>query len=241
MHALIDIFGIMEFKQSKDLIKELLTEKAVLKQDVYDNSVKVFQLVKKVLSEFESEYKGMMGKVDKRIKISYSDTSEFQAEIMVAGDKLVFVMHTNVFTFDRDHTMWKTSYVQQTPENAYCGMISMYNFLADSFKYNRLNDIGYLIGRLFVNRENHFFVEGKRQLGFLYNDFGHAVIDEPTLRSIIYSAILYSLGFDLFTPSYEDVKQVSVEEIRAANLNESITTGKRLGFRFQADSDALDI
>ena len=31
--------------------------------------------------------------------------------------------------------------------------------------------MGYCIGRIFINKENHYFVEGKRQLGFLYNDF----------------------------------------------------------------------
>ena len=50
-------------------------------------------------------------------------------------------------------------------------MINIYNFLADSFKYNRLNDVGYLVGRVFLNKDLHYFVEGKRQLGFLYNDF----------------------------------------------------------------------
>ena len=42
----------------------------------------------------------------------------------------------------------------------YCGVINMYNFLSDSFKYNRENDLGYLIGRMFINKENTF-VEGK--------------------------------------------------------------------------------
>jgi len=34
-------------------------------------------------------------------------------------------------------------------------MISIYNFLSDSFKFNRVNDIGYLIARVFTNKENH--------------------------------------------------------------------------------------
>jgi hypothetical protein len=36
------------------------------------------------------------------------------------------------------------------------------------------------------------------------------------------------------------MSQVTLEEIKAANLDEAITTGKRLGFKFQADTDVPD-
>ena len=45
-----------------------------------------------------------------------------------------------------------TSYVKEDKNRSYCGVIHLYNFLADSFKYNRLNDVGYLIGRVFIIR-----------------------------------------------------------------------------------------
>ena len=119
-------------------------------------------------------------------------------------------------------------------------MINVYNFLADSFKYNRTRDIGYLIARVFINRELHYFVEGKRQLGFLYNDFSKAVIDKKAITAIIESAILYCLSFDLFTPPFTTVNEVSVEEIVEASNSMQITTGKRLGFRFIADNDRIE-
>ena len=42
------------------------------------------------------------------------------------------------------------------------------------------NDLGYLIGRIFINHENHFMVQGKRQLGFLYNDFINQLLIKTT-------------------------------------------------------------
>ena len=114
------------------------------------------------------------------------------------------------------------------------------NFLNDSFKYNRVNDVGYLIARIFLNNETHFFTEGKRQLGFLYNDFPNAVLNKDVLKDILHSAIIYALDFDLLTPPFENMKEVTVMEIMEATNSMNIKTGKRLGFRFQADNDQIE-
>ena len=105
--------------------------------------------------------------------------------------------------------------------------------------YNRPNDLGYLIARIFINKENHYFVEGKRQLGFLYNDFSSLEFNEEAVRKVLESAILYSLDFDPFTPPYDQVIQVTVGEIQETEVQAKIATGKRLGFRFQTDSGAI--
>jgi hypothetical protein len=114
-------------------------------------------------------------------------------------------------------------------------MISIYNFLADSFKYDRSNDIGYLIGRIFVNKDLSYFIEGKREIGLLYNHFGKEVLNEETARKIVESAIQYTINFDLLTPPYDSRKEVTVEEMKSLMSSLALRTGKRLGFRFQAD------
>jgi hypothetical protein len=231
----------MDKKPETDkLIMQMLEEKSVLKQDVYDNTLRIFNLLKKKLKDIQEKYKPKLKQLDTRIGVEYIERSDFQAEFKIAGDEMIFIMHTNVFTFDREHSMWKTSYVNKNPSNSYCGMISIYNFLADSVKYSRMNDIGYLVGRIFINKDSHFFLEGKRQLGFLYNDFDHAILDEDQLGSIIESTILYCLDFDLYTPPYDQVKMASLEEIMSANMSTNVSTGKRLGFRFQADTDLIE-
>mgnify|MGYP001766559604 CR=1 FL=1 len=118
-------------------------------------------------------------------------------------------------------------------------MINIYNFLTDSFKYNRLEDLGYLVGRLFVNKDNHYFVEGKRQMGFLYNNFGTAIVDKDSLKRIIESAILYCLEFDLLVPPYDVIKIASVAQMNTKIENSKLQTGKRLGFKFNSD-DVLE-
>ena len=116
-------------------------------------------------------------------------------------------------------------------------MITIFNFLADSFKYHRTNDIGYLIGRVFINNESHYFLEGKREIGLLYNNFPTSIISKSAVRQIIESAMMYTINFDLLTPPYENMKEVSVSEMQYTIDNMPIKTGKRLGFRFYADTD----
>lgn len=223
---------------SKQLIIELLREKAIHKQNVYANIFANFKLFKEKAEATASFLSQQITTEDKRVEIIYTDKSDFEFHLKVAGDLIIFHMHTNIFDFDKSHPIWKNSYVKENNLNAYCGLINVYNFLSDSFKYNRTNDIGYLIGRIFVNKDNHYFVEGKRQLSFLYNDFNNAVLEASKIDSIIDSIILYALSFDLLTPPYDSMKEVSMQEILEVSQT-NISTGKRLGFKFQADTNDL--
>src|ERR1051325_519775 len=224
----------------KELILKLLKEKSSLKQDVFHKNISVFEDLKKVVKEITADLRSETSRIDSRILIDYREKGPYEIELKVAGDVLFFNMHTNVFEFDKSHPIWKTSYVRDQPSRSFCGMINIYNFLADSFKYNRVNDVGYMIARIFINNELHYFVEGKRQLGFSYNDLPNAVIDKKTLRNIVESAIIYALDFDLFTPPFDEMQEVSVSQILEASENMRIKTGKRLGFRFQADNDQIE-
>lgn len=229
----------MEKKDAKKLILNTIKEKSNIKQVVYDNTLSIFNILKEVSQQMSNEYNNEMKGMDERVLLDFKDRGAFEFEMKIAGDLLIFNMHSNIFEFDRGHGVWKTSYVQDNNLASYAGIINIYNFLYDSFKYNRMDDLGYLIARIFINKDNHFFVEGKRQLGFLYNNFENAVIDKNTVKSIIESAILYALDFDLFVPPYEEASIASVAQMKE-NINKSkIQTGKRLGFNFYTDDVSI--
>ena len=181
-----------------------------------------------------------MHKIDKKVKITYEDKGTYECNMTFGGDLLIFTMHSNIFTFDQNHFIHNLNYIQEDSSRAYFGLIQSYNFLADSFKFNRANDIGYLIGRTFINKERHFFVEGKRQLGFLYNDLENSVLDIDKINEIIESTILYCLNFDLLSPPYQTVQEITVSDKIQQSGILAVKTGKRLGFKFQKDSDRLD-
>ncbi|MCC6371495.1 MAG: hypothetical protein IT236_10870 [Bacteroidia bacterium] len=218
-----------ETKQKETIIK-LLSEKSVMKQDVYTNTIAVFNLLKEILKEKADDLSGTISKVDKRVNIHYKETSLQSSQLKVAGDILDFEMHSNVFEFDRSHAMFRTPYIKNSEYNSYCGIISVYNFLADSFKYNRLNDVGYLIARIFVNREKRFFIETRTQIGYKYNIFSADAVTREQLSDIVNELIIYSITFDLFTPPFDAVRQVSVMEMQEKSSSNSLRTGKRLGY-----------
>jgi len=167
--------------------------------------------------------------------MEFTDRSNFDAQLKVAGDILFFSMHSNIFQFDREHPAWKTPYIQKNKYNAYSGIINIYNFLFDSFRYSRLDDLGYLIARIFINHENQYFVEGKRQMGMLFTNYGNEEISNESLQIIISTAIQYALEFDLLVPPYDTVKIATVGQVEAKIQHSRVITGKRLGFQFNSD------
>lgn len=215
---------------------ENLIAKSTVKQQAYQNVFEAFGLIKTVLKELTEEYHDILkGKVDDNVLPVFQEKGVFEAEFKLAGDLLIFSMHSNIFIFDRDHPIWKTEYVKANSANSYCGVINIYNFLADSFKYNRYADLGYLIARIFINWENHFFVEGKRQSDELVKDFIKDTISKIILRKIIETSIQYAIDFDLLVPPYDNVKIASVEQMMVEISHSKIQTGKRLGFKFNSD------
>ncbi len=225
-------------EKQKETILSLLSKKSVMKQDVYSNTISVFNQLKEILKERAEDLSDEILKVDKRINIFFKDISLQSMQLKVAGDILDFQMHSNVFDFDKSHPMYKTAYVRNTELSSYCGIISVYNFLADSYKYNRLNDLGYLIARIFINQEKHFFVETKTQIGYKYHNFSTEPITKEQLIDIVNELIIYSVKFDLFTPPYDSVRQVTVYEMQEKSSSAALRTGKRLGYGGGAQDNA---
>lgn len=225
----------MKKVSADEQIIKTLTSKSTLKQQIYDNTNAAFRLLKNELFRITENLNGKLIHEDPRVQLMYVDHGEFTAELKVAGDLLIFSMHTNIFQFDRDHEIWKTEYIKDDPSAGYSGVINMYNFLSDSFKYNRMDDVGYLVARIFVNKNNHFFVQGKRQSGFNYTTLGANVLDQQSIQEIVEASVQYCLDFDLLVPPYEAVKLVSVGQIHQNISDAKQTTGKRLGFQFKVD------
>ncbi|MBM3427770.1 MAG: hypothetical protein FJX95_03195 [Bacteroidetes bacterium] len=222
-------------------ILHLLSEKSTLKQDVYHLTIEVFKELKTKLESSIERIKHDFGSKDSRVEFYYKNKGDLQAEIKVAGDILVFQMHTNVFQFEPTHPLWKSGYFLNDPKNSYVGVINIYNFLSDSFKYNREQDLGYLIGRIFINKDRHFCVQGKRQLGFLFQDMINGVLDDHALQAIVDSTILYTLNFDMYIPPYEAIQQLTVFDMQTLNHGISGATGKRLGFQFGIEADPTSL
>lgn len=208
-----------------------LNNKAALKQHIYRNTITVFEQFKKCASEIAEKLTPEVIFEDNSLEVGLSEISEFEFHLKFSGDTIAFIMHTNVFSFPPEHEVSKSPYVNEASDRGYCGMIQAYNFLSDSLKYQRLGDIGYLLARIFINCEGNFYVDGQRQLDFLFKDFNKQKIDNESIIKVIEQTMLYALDFDLYIPPSDTMKEITVQEKDYFNNPRGFVTGKRLGFK----------
>lgn len=220
-------------EEARKIIQTILEQKAGLKQDIFQDTKNHFERFKKQLLEEIGSLRSLVE--DGRIRLHVEHKGEFQVQVFVGSDVLIFQMHTNVFKLPDEHPLWQTDYLKEDKTRGYFGIINIYNFLAESYLKNRMNDLGYLIGRVFINKDEHFMVEGKGQLGFLFRDLTNSVLTDSILAHIIQVSVAYALEFDLLTPPYEIVSKVTVFQMHEIEANSQLSTGKRLGFKFEAE------
>lgn len=225
----------MESKISQ--INEILCKKSAAKQLAYKITHDVFREIKEVMKELQSDILPCVQEDAPAIEVKFYDKGEFEAHFKFAGDTIVVMMHTNIFDFDENHFASKTRYVKEDSLREYCGLIQIYNFLSDSLKYNREQDSGYLIGRMFVNKEKHFFIEGKRPISFMYSDFEKNIVNRENIRSILEESMLFCLNFDLQVPPVDAVNYISVEQKNQMSYSSGMPTSKRLGFTMSSEKN----
>jgi len=223
-------------KDIAEICKNLIS-KGELKQEIFRKTKDAMDMFCTEAQGFDQYYKENCTAQHPAVNVHFTQRNPHEFQLKFAGDILVFLMHTNVFEFPRDHEIMRSPYIREDKTRSYCGMIYIYNFLADSFKYNRINDIGYLIGRILINKEGHYYIEGKRELAQILNNFSDNTITHDSAREIMLSAVEYTYNFDLLVPEYNNDIQISVNDmLQIENQNMTIKTGKRLGFRFEPDN-----
>lgn len=215
-------------------ILDTLLQKSLAKQSTYTTTLEKFISLKKVMKFLIGNYKKQIKSYKGKIPLNFTENGVFEASMQVGGDMIVFNMHSNVFAFDEKHWIWEHPYVKDDNSNGYCGVINVYSFLADSFKYKRTGDYGYIIARIFINKEGYYFLEGNPDFGSFNKDFGSRVLDMSILREIVQLIIQYSLEVDLLVPPLENVQLATVEQMLVKMDQPKANTGKPLGFQSNA-------
>lgn len=224
---------------TEDQYQKILNElehKAGAKQQIYRKTRETFNLLKDEANNFAKVLHEDILSKDPSVEVSCREKGDFESHLKFGGDTLIFLMHTNVFNFPHEHYVHKTSYVKEDKMRAYCGMIMVYNFLSDSIKFNRINDTGTLIARIFVNKEGKFFVQGRKQFSIIYKEFGENTISAENIRLILQTAVLHAIDFDLLAPSMEMAQEITLMQKLQDTGHLAIKTGKRLGFETGEDT-----
>lgn len=213
-----------------------LTQKSATKQAIYRNTQEAFKLFKQVSKDLVNKLSSRVTPLDSSVVIEYREINDLEFHIKIAGDLLIFVMHSNIITFPDDFDLMKTEYVEADFKRRFFGHIMAYNFMADSIKYSRLNDPGYLLGRLLINVENHFYLEGVDQLHLRYQDISRNILQEEDVTILVESAMIAAVNNDLMAQDLEDIRKITVKQ---KFDNQQVSRTQKVGFNFsyQASHD----
>ena len=213
-----------------DLIAQGLGGKASAKQAIFRATQAAFDLLRQVSQELCLELtQRITTSVDASVRIEYYPVNGMEFHIRFSGDLLVFVMHSNIVTFPDTFGPMKTPYVQDDFRRRFFGHIMAYNFMADSIKYQRLNDPGYLVGRLLVNIDSHYFLEGVQQLELPDHDMSESPVTTEAMRLFVESAMIAAVNNDLIAPPMNDIQKITVKQ---KFENQQVSRGSKVGFSF---------
>jgi hypothetical protein len=219
-----------------EFIKNMLESKSNAKQTTYRHLMESFSLLCEDSKRIITELKNKAHPADKGVTLDFKMINKHEFHVKLAGDLLIFVMHTNIITFNDDHEIIKDEYVQQNEVNRYFGQINIYNFMYDSLKYHRVHDPGYLIARLMINHENRFFVEGEKQLTALYGNISKQPIEEADLQTIVKICLQTAIKNDLTAPPYSQVRSITLNQKN--EHTPELGAGQKIGFRMSYESKA---
>lgn len=217
-----------------EYIQRMLESKSTAKQITYKNLLAAFNLLSKESKRVALELKKKIRPGDEDVTIDFKAINEHEFHLKLAGDLLIFVLHTNIVTFAEDHPVMKESYIKEKEVNRYFGQIMIYNFMSDSLKYNRVNDPGYLLARLLINHEGRYVIEGEGRLNALYNKISGEPISEAELTILVKLALTIAIENDLMAPPYPQVKFITLYQKLEKTLE--LGAGQKIGFQMSYES-----
>lgn len=210
-------------------IAEQLETKSVVKQEAYRNLCNTFKAMESRAKFIVKRINEGLKNKDKDISINVTKVNAREFHITVAGDLLVFLMHTNIIVLNKEHGASKSEHIEENPMRKYLGQINVYNFMADSLKFHRLNDPGYLISRIFINCQNHFLVEGDGQLNFMFEKISSKEISETDIDILIQLIITQAIDNDLVSPPFPQIRAITLNQ--KLQKTEALGAGSKIGFQ----------
>jgi hypothetical protein len=214
-------------------IKNMLESKSTAKQATYRHICSAFAALSDEASKLIAELKRRAHPDDSEVTVEYNQVSEHEFDVKLAGDMLIFVMNTNIVTFEDGHPILKDEYVMSNDVNRYFGQIMIYNFMSDSLKFNRLNDPGYLLARLMINHDNRFFIEGDKDLQ-PFNNISAEPITHEILSQLVKIVLKMAIENDLVAPAFTQVKSITLNQKKDHALE--LGGAQKIGFRMSYEN-----
>ena len=211
-----------------NFIKYLLESKSTAKQTAYKHICRAFSVLEAESKRVVEELKRRANPSDKDVTVEFNSINAQEFDVKLAGDMLIFVLGTNIVTLEESHTIMKEDYIRENEVNRYFGQIMVYNFMAESLKYNRTNDPGYLLARIMINHENRFFIEGERELQD-FNPISQQPVTDEELQQVVRIVLKMAIENDLVAPAFTEVKAITLNQKRDHNLE--LGGAQKIGFK----------
>lgn len=212
-----------------DYIVQLLENKSTAKQKTYKHLINAFQILSSESQRLVDELKKRAKPGDDDVTVEFTEISNHEFHVKLAGDLLIFVLHTNIVTFADDHIVMQSEYTRASEVNRYFGQIMIYNFMSDSLKFNRINDPGYLVARVLINHENRYFIEGEGQLATIFNKISDGVLTDDVLNALVKLSLAMAIEIDLMAPPYPQVKFITLYQ--KLEHTPDLGGGQKIGFK----------
>ncbi len=212
-----------------DTIRTLLETKSTAKQITYKNLLQAFQTLQADARQVIAEIKKKARPGDQDVTTDFMPVNEHEFQVKLAGDLLVFVLHTNIVTFQENHPVMQSEYIRQQNINRYFGQIMIYNFMSDSIRFNRINDPGYLLARLLINHEGRYVIEGDGPLAQLGQKVSDNPITDLELTNLVKISLALAIENDLVAPPFPDVRFITLHQ--KLEKTQELGAGQKIGFR----------
>lgn len=214
------------------MINKILTKLQTttkLKLNLLDETQGVFEECLEICVALAAALKNA-GANDIPIKVEKVNDNEFIFRI--GADVLVFILQSNIVRLPDETYLSKSKYLKEDITLRFFGQILIYNFLADTITFGRLDDPGYLICRILMNREKKFYLEGDRKIVYSFPELKENPMTTEKLRTLVELLTQAALDNDLLAPSFQDIMLITYHQ--KLEHTSSMGNPQKIGFEMFA-------
>jgi hypothetical protein len=210
-------------------ILEKLQTTTKLKLNLLEETRKVFDDCLAICEQLAQDLKNADAK---DIPIKVERINEYEFIFRIGADVLVFILQSNIVRLPDETYLSKSKYLKDDITLRFFGQILIYNFLADTLTYGRLDDPGYLICRILLNREHKFFIEGDRKIVYSFPELKENPLTHEKLRNLVELLAEAALDNDLLAPAFQDIMLITYNQ--KLEHTSSMGNPQKIGFEMFA-------
>jgi len=202
-----------------------------LKQNLFVQAMDLFQLLEQSSRTLAEKLSAVCGP-ENIVPLKVEKINDYEFVFQAGGDVLVFILQSNIVRLSEETYLSKSKYLKSDASLNYFSQILVYNFLSETIKNERLDDPGYLLGRLMVNRENKFFLEGDRKMVYHFPELKENPVTEQKMHEFIELLLSAALDNDLLAPAFGDIMIITY--LQKLEHTSGMGHPKKIGFELFA-------